>query len=399
MSDRIYAITVPKWGIEMQEGTITEWRAAVGDTIERDQELVDIETDKIVNTLESSHAGVLRRIVVDADETLKVGALLGVISGADVDDAQIDSFIADFRPLDASFGVGEELETSAPSESAPPATKAPASAPPAARSAGKASPVARRLAEKLGVDLAQVEGTGRNGRISREDVEAAAQAASTTSTAEATSGSTIETLSPRAMTAAKRMTESKTTIPHFYLGRELDMSAALASKQSGGWPLTAGILKALATALAEHPRINAHFQDDSLKLHSTVDINVAVDTEDGLLAPLLKNVAGQSIDDVASSLKDIAQRARGNALKAGELNPGGITLSNLGMFGIDDFTAIINPPQLAILAVGRIRPRRFEMDGEEIPAMAACLSCDHRALDGATGARFLESFQQALNSL
>lgn len=392
MADRIHAITVPKWGIEMQEGTITEWRASVGDAIKRDQELVDIETDKIVNTLESPHSGVLRRIVVESGETLKVGALLGVIANADVDDGDIADFIAAFRPVDASFGVGEDLAPGKPkTASAGQAGAAPS------QPSGRVSPVARRLAEKLGVDLGQVTGTGRNGRISTEDVEAAA--ASRAGAPKSEESWDAEKLSPRAMTAARRMTESKTTIPHFYLNRELDMRHALSAKESNGWPLTAGILKALAAALEAHPRINAHFEGDSLRRLPGIDINVAVDTEEGLLAPLLRDVGSGSVEDIAERLRALAERARGNALKAGELNPGGITLSNLGMFGIDDFTAIINPPQVAILAVGRVRPRQLEVGAEAVPAMAACLSCDHRALDGAAGARFLQSLQEALDAL
>lgn len=391
-SDMIHAVTVPKWGIEMQEGTITEWRAEVGDAIARDQELVDIETDKIVNTLESPHAGVLRRIVVETNETLAVGALLGVISDPDVEEGDIDAFVESFKPVDASFGVGENLAP-AKSDDAKPRPEREESQ----SKSGRASPVARRLAEKLGVDLSQVKGTGRNGRISREDVEAAV--ANGGSEDETGSAAEAEPLSPRQLTAARRMSESKTSIPHFYLSRELDMRHALARKADAGWPLTAGVLKALAAALGKHPRVNAHFGDDAVTVHQGVDINVAVDTEDGLLAPLLSGVDGLPIEELAVQLSDLAERARTGGLKAGELNPGGITLSNLGMFGIDSFTAIINPPQVAILAVGRVRPRRLEIDGEEVAAMAACLSCDHRALDGAAGARFLESFQQALDDL
>ena len=400
MAKRIHPITVPKWGIEMQEGTITEWRAEVGDAIDKDQELVDIETDKIVNTLESPASGVLRRQLVETGETLKVGELLGILAPADVSDEDIDGFISAFVPADASFGVGDSFEATPAAEQ--PAPEPNESAPDASEvepgGASKASPVARRLAEKLGVDLSRVKGTGRNGRISTEDVEAAASNAATADVKPPGAGGPAGTpLSSRALTQARRMTESKQTIPHFYLVRDLDMSNAVAQQRSSGLPLTAIIVQAMVKALKAEPSVNHHFRDNRLLTREPIGINVAVDTSEGLVAPLLDELDTLEAAEIATRLKALAARARERSLNAEDLKPGGITLSNLGMFGISGFSAIINPPQVAILATGAVRPMQLEVDGPMVPSMSATLSCDHRAIDGATGARFLAALQASLN--
>ncbi|MEJ8567364.1 dihydrolipoamide acetyltransferase family protein [Elongatibacter sediminis] len=392
MAERIYPVTVPKWGIEMQEGTITEWRVAQGEPVEKDQELVDIETDKIVNTLEAPVSGILRRCLVPDGETLNVGALLGVIADATASDEEIDAFIESFVPADASFGVGGDDEPAVAKEPAP-RPKSPDPVP--AAGPARISPVARRLAEKLGVDLSGVTGTGRNGRISREDVEAAAKARpSAPGTA---SGRTAGTpLSGRARSQARRMVEAKQTVPHFYLSRELDMSRAVQRQSDEKLPLTALILEAMVRAMQAEPAINAHFSEDRILVPEHIGINIAVDTPDGLVAPLLPALDGLAADRIAEPLAALAARARDRKLEAADLEPGGTTLSNLGMFGITAFSAIITPPQVAILAVGAVRPVLLSADAAAVPAMNATLSCDHRVLDGATGARFLAALNEAL---
>ncbi len=394
---RIHPVTIPKWGIEMQEGTVTEWRVASGEPVSKGDELIDIESDKIVNTMEAPASGILRRIVADVDSTLKVGQLLGVIADADVPEADIDAFVDDFVPADASFGIDDDEETpkAAKSEAREPKAPEPAATQPVPAGEVKASPVAKRLARKLGVDIATVKGTGRNGRISTADVEAAA-AAPGDATPEAGSGDAIP-LSSRERTAARRLVASKQDIPHFYLQRDLDMRAALAAKERDGVPLTALLLKALAGALAARPRLNAHLDGDVLRPQAGVAVNVAVDTPEGLVAPRLGGVDEQDVTELAQALKTLAERARDRQLSGDDLVPGGITLSNLGMFGITEFTAIINPPQLAILAVGTLRP--LDLGEGPVPAMTATLSCDHRAIDGAEGARFLAALQESLDAL
>jgi pyruvate dehydrogenase E2 component (dihydrolipoamide acetyltransferase) len=201
------------------------------------------------------------------------------------------------------------------------------------------------------------------------------------------------------MAQARRMTESKQTVPHFYLSRDIDMTAAVALQKSSGLPLTAIIVRALVKALQAEPAVNMHFQKDALQKPAEIGINIAIDTEEGLVAPLLGNLEKLGLDETAANLKSLAQRARDRKLEKPDLQAGSMTLSNLGMFGIHSFSAIINPPQVAILAVGSIRPLQLKMEAGAVPAMTATLSCDHRALDGATGARFLQAVQVAIAEL
>ena len=279
--------------------------------------------------------------------------------------------------------------------------------------------MARRLAQKLGVDITAVAGSGRGGRIVTADIEAAAANPPATGTRVATTppapaanapastppaakdpaAAGAQPLSGRALSAARRMVEAKQNIPHFYLQRELDMRAALAAKQRDGVPLTALLLKAMATAMQAQPQVNTHFADDALHPQKGAAINVAIDTPEGLVAPLLPGCGQMSTAELAASLKALAEKARRRELAAADLQAGGITLSNLGMFGISSFSAIINPPQVAILAVGGVRAPEPAAGEGPAAVMSATLSCDHRALDGASGARFLAALQDALNEL
>ncbi|MEM7432185.1 MAG: dihydrolipoamide acetyltransferase family protein [Pseudomonadota bacterium] len=378
MADALYPITMPKWGIEMQEGTITAWQIEIGGAVTKGDELIDIETDKIVNSMEAPVDGVVCRHLVAEGDTLKVGELLGVIAtAADVDDAAIDAFVKDFVPADASFGIDDEEASVAPAaEAAPPA--APAS------SGGniRVSPVAKRRAKELGVDLSAVVGTGRNGRISKEDVEVAAASAGSS-----TEAPTVTAMSSRRQTIARRLTQSKQDIPHYYLTRSIDVTAALAQKSSSV-SLNAILLKAIAAALVKHPNVNCHVVDNGVQSFDSVDINMAVDTENGLSAPLLRDVASQSLSEITTAAAAIADKARSNQLSASDLELGGFTVSNLGALGIESFTAIINPPQAAILAVGAA------VDGH----MKVTMSADHRVIDGADGARFLQTLADCLQN-
>lgn len=392
MAENLYPITVPKWGIEMQEGTITGWQVAVGASVEKGDELIDIETDKIVNTMEAPVSGVVCRQLVDEGQTLKVGELLGVIATGNAGDNEIENFIRDFVPADASFGIDDDATTAAPESIPPP----PAETTVQPTGSVRASPVAKRLAKELGIDLSTVQGTGRNGRISKEDVEAAAAAQSGSDRGSETS---IEPLSSRRQTIARRLAASKQEIPHYYLTRTINVDKAMAAKSETA-SLNAIILKAVAGALADHPTVNAHVHDGGIERRSTVDINMAVDTDQGLSAPLIRNVDQLQLDALTQTIADLGARARDNRLESADLELGGFTVSNLGALGIESFTAIINPPQAAILALGAVYKTPIIRDGSiaEEQRIRVTLSSDHRVIDGADGARFLQSLAEHLET-
>ena len=391
---RIHAITMPKWGIEMQEGAITSWHVDIGGAVTRGAQLLDVETEKIVNTVEASVEGTLRRIIGSVGDTLPVGALVGIVCEGDVSDADIDRFVREFKAADASF----EPETSASASPTSPATvTAATSAAPSAEREDEArvSPIARRLAEKLGVDLSKVTGTGRNGRISKEDVESYHAKQSTA----------VETVPMSAMrlAIARRLTESKQTIPHYRVQADVDCAAlevARSQHAAAGRKISVNdlLIFALARTLAEFPDVNACLENDTILRRRNADIALAVSTEGGLITPVLRSAESKDVITLAQEARDLAGKARDNKLTREEITGGSFTLSNLGMFGIDAFDAVINPPQVAILAVGSIRDVVVLHNGAPAAGrlMTLTLSCDHRVVDGALGARFLSALKQRI---
>lgn len=391
---RIHAITMPKWGIEMQEGAITSWHVDLGGSVSRGAQLLDVETEKIVNTVEASVEGTLRRIIGSVGDTLPVGALVGIVCEGEVSDADIDRFVREFKAADASF----EPETSggASPTAAAPATEAPSAAPAAEREdEARVSPIARRLAEKLGVDLSKVTGTGRNGRISKEDVESYHAKQSTA----------VEAVPMSAMrlAIARRLTESKQTIPHYRVHADVDCAALEAARSqhaAAGRKISVNdlLVFALARTLAEFPDVNACLENDTILRRRSADIALAVSTAGGLITPVLRGAESKDVVALAQEARDLAAKARDNKLTREEITGGSFTLSNLGMFGIDAFDAVINPPQVAILAVGSIRDVVVLRNGAPAAGrlMTLTLSCDHRVVDGALGARFLSALKQRI---
>jgi pyruvate dehydrogenase E2 component (dihydrolipoyllysine-residue acetyltransferase) len=399
MPARVHPITMPKWGIEMQEGTITAWQVAPGQRVARGDALLDVETEKIVNCVEAPVDGTLRRVIADVGETHTVGALLAVIAEPDVDDAEIDGFIQGFRPADASFEPQSE-----PGDS-------PVSAAGAAADTGgertaaeaRVSPIARRLAEQLGVDLSLVKGTGRNGRISREDVEAfAAQRSQATAAAPASVAepASRERLSATRATIARRLTESCQQIPHYRLVADLDVGALITrrtalAKSGTRVSLNDLLLRAVALALTEHPMINAQFTGEEILHFHHADVAIAVATPTGLVTPIVRSADTKPVATLAVEARDLSDRARAGRLTREEIGGGTFTISNLGMFGVRAFDAIINPPQVAILAVGAAAERVVARNGEPAVAtmMTVTLSSDHRVVDGAVAGAFLETLR------
>jgi len=402
MASHISAITMPKWGIEMTEGTITGWRVKVGEQIERGTEILDVETEKIVNAVESPASGVLRRIIADAGDTLAVGALVGVIADESVGDAEVARFVDSFVGAVVSFEP--ESDTPAPTAPAPLGASHESSQP---GEEARVSPIARRVAERLGVDLAQVIGTGRNGRISKEDVEAfAARGAGSPPTSVTVAPTTSQRvrMSARRVTIARRLSESKQTIPHFRLDIDVDFGPILRAKRDltavTGERVTVNdlILRAAALALIQHPMVNAQLDGEEIVQFGNADIAIAVAAEAGLVTPIVRDANLKSVLIIAKESRDLIHRARLGTLQRDEISGGSFTISNLGMYGISRFDAIINAPQVAILAVAASSPRAVVRDGVVMSADVATLtlSMDHRVVDGAVGAQFLVTLKQIL---
>ena len=388
----IYPIAVPKWGIEMVEGTITTWNKSEGDVIAKGDEVFEMESDKIVNVWDAPVAGVLRRIVAAAGDAHPVGALLGVIAAADVSDADIDQFIA------------EHSTTKTDTEAAPAAaeTAAPQQTVQTGDAYTRSSPSVRRLADERGVDLGTVTGTGRRGRITDDDVKAA-----TGSGSSAPEGVQVIPLSATRKTIARRLTEAKQSIPHFYLTAEYALDGLLAHRaklnETGSVKVSVNdlLVWSVAQALMKEPRVNVNLVDDSIHQFDAAHISVAIATDEGLYPATVRNADTLSPAEIAEATAVLAEKAKTGKLTKDDISGGSFTVSNLGMFGITQFTAIINPPMGAILAMGKASQQAVVREGEiGIATMLnVTLSCDHRVIDGAVGAQFLATLDDVIAAL
>ena len=404
MSD-IYPIAVPKWGIEMVEGTIVTWTKAVGDAVSKGDEVFEMESDKIVNVWESPVDGVLRRRIVEEGETLPVGEVLGVIAAAEVEDAAINDFIRNFAGQEATADP-EPATVAAPAS--PPATPPATGIAPSSDTGRRVNPVVRRLAAELGVDLDTVAGTGRNGRITKEDVELAAQSngGATAATAEP-AGVEVIPLSPTRKTIGKRLSEAKREIPHFYLTTEYELDSMLAHRaslnESGGQKVSVNdlLVWCVAQALMKVPQVNVNLVGDDIHQFKHANVAVVIATDDGLYPATVYQADTLSPAEIAARTAALAERARSGSLTREDISGGSFTVSNLGMFGVSTFSAIVNPPMGAILALGKGSEQVVVRDG--VPAVAtvvnATLSCDHRVIDGVVGARFLEALGQEIRAV
>ena len=400
MSARIVAVVVPKWGLEMTEGTVSSWLKQPGDMVARGEPLIEIESEKIVNSLDAPAEGMLRRILLDAGNIAAVGSLIGVIADASASEDDLDRFIRDFRPPDSGDAPAEPSTVAAAAPSAD-AVTAPATSD---TGAVRVSPPVRRLAESLGVSLAGLRGSGPNGRILQEDVERAArggaQDGAAGGSAPATASAAAETprLEPWSATRraiAKRMQDAARDIPHCYLVTDVDASALLAQRErlrSGTEPPSVNdlIVHAVTRVLPRHPRVNAHHSDEGSRVFSHAHVAVAMATPDGVLAPVVPYADLLPLAALSAALRELRERVAQRKLGKTDLEGGSFTVSNLGMYGVREFTSIITPPQSASLAVGAVRKEGAAA------TLTLTLSCDHRALDGATGAAFLRDLKEEL---
>lgn len=430
------AVQLPALSPTMKEGRITKWFKKEGDKISSGDEIAEVETDKSNLAIEAYDDGVLLKILVKEGESAPVGGNIGWIGKAGEAVPEGGSAGAPAAPAPAPAASAAEpekkAEASAPQASAPPpaapnpptaAASAPKPVPPAGETAGggdrlRASPLAKKMAETQQIDLGSVQGSGPSGRIVKRDVEAAM--AKGTGGAPASNAKAAKAplpvrapgvrvppqnvpVSNMRKVIAQRLSEVKPGVPHFYLTVELEMDSALqlreeAKSQELKISVNDIIVKATAMAVRRFPRINQVFAGDSIQQLTNVDVGVAVAIEDGLITPIIKDADQKGLAEIGQEVRDLAEKAKKKALRPEEYTGGSITVSNLGMFGIDSFIAVINPPQAAIIAVGRVEPKVVVREGEMVirQIMSCTLSGDHRVIDGAVGAQFLQELRSLL---
>lgn len=415
----VKVVTMPRLSDTMTDGTVATWLKKIGDSISEGDILAEIETDKATMEFESFNAGTLLYIGVQEGQSAPVDSILAIIGPAGTD---VSAIAANFKA-----GGTAEVATETKTE-----TKETTAAPVAASSTTNngrvfASPLAKKIAQEKGVDLTQVKGTGENGRIVKKDVENF-----TPQAAQAQPQKAVETSAPATATApqvkpfvpagetyveevknsqmrktiARRLAESKFTAPHYYLTIEVAMDNAMASREMiNGLPDTKVsfndmVIKACAMALKKHPQVNSQWKDDVTVINHHVNIGVAVAVEDGLVVPVLRFADQMTLSQIGANVKDVAGRARNKKLQPAEMEGSTFTVSNLGMFGITEFTSIINQPNSAILSVGAIVEKPVVRNGQIVVGntMKVTLACDHRTVDGATGAQFLQTLRQYLEN-
>lgn len=407
-------VLMPRLSDTMTEGVIASWLKNVGDTVKKGDVLAEIETDKATMELESYKNGKLLYQGAKQGEKIAVNDLLCIIG--EEGKVDVDAVVAAAKGGGATAEapkqeVKKEAETSAPVAEA----QAPAEAASASTNGRiKASPLAKKLASEKGIDLSKVSGTGDGGRIVKSDIDnykpsaQPAAAASTGTQAPAAPAGQVSfeevPVSQMRKVIAKRLGESKFSAPHFYLTMAIDMDAAVASRaklnevSSVKISFNDMVLKACAVALKQHPKVNSSWLGDKIRINHHVNIGVAVAVEEGLLVPVVRFADTKSLSQIAVEVKEFAQKAKDKKLQPADWEGNTFTISNLGMFGIDEFTAIINPPDACILAIGGISQVPVVKNGAVVPGnvMKVTLSCDHRVVDGATGSAFLQTLKSLL---
>lgn len=416
-------VLMPKLSDTMTEGVVAEWHKQVGDEVSSGELLAEIETDKATMEFESFFDGVLLHIGVEKGGNAPVNAVLAIIGekGEDVEailkEAESAAPVEEAKE-DASPSPAPAAEAAPPTPTPAPVTPAPAPVPapvpaPAASVAeanGRvfASPLAKKMANEKGIDLTSVQGTGENGRIVKRDIDHYVPyvGASKKRGFVGTESFTDETVSQMRKTIARRLSESKFSAPHFYLTLDIDMDAAIALRKQmnalEGIKISFNdmVIKAVGLALREHPNVNSSWYGDFIRRNEHIHIGVAVAVDEGLLVPVVRFADGKEMQEIGAEVRDLAKKAKSKKLQPQEWEGNTFTISNLGMFGIEEFTAIVNPPDSCILAVGGIKNVPVVKDGAVVPGnvMKVTLSCDHRVVDGATGAAFLQTFKEMMEN-
>ncbi|MCL4290907.1 MAG: 2-oxo acid dehydrogenase subunit E2 [Thermoleophilia bacterium] len=402
-------VTLPRLGQGMESGTIVRWLKAEGDEVAQDEPLYELDTEKVTQEVESPATGVLLRIVAPEGSEVPVGAPICVI-GAVGEEVVVSASPAPAAQAPAAAPAAPAAAPAAPAAEAPKVEAAP-------DGRVKASPLARRMAKERGVDLAAVVGTGPDGRVVAEDVERAAAGeapaaapvpAATPAVAPVPAPAEAETvkLSRVRRTIARRLSEAWQA-PHFAVSMTADMSRVVQLRETlvartpegAARPTYSDILtKVCAVALLRHPALNAHYVDGEIRRFPTANVGMAVAIPDGLVVPVLRGVEAQTVPALAAARQELVARTRAGELTPADVDGGTFTISNLGMYGVERFFAVLNPPQVAILAAGAIGDHPVVEAGEVVvrPRMEMTLSCDHRAVDGATASEFLRTVRELL---
>ena len=413
-------LIMPQMGYDMEEGTLLRWLKAEGDQVQRGEPVAEIETDKAVVEIEAIATGVLRKMLVEEGVTVPVGSPIGIVAGEDEDITGYDS--------EVSHGTAERKQPS--SRETEPAISSDTSggtpSAPVTADSVKASPVARRIARELGVDLGQVHGSGPGGRIVREDVEshAAARPEASESDDGAPADKSPSLAAPSSPTRlpmesqrveltrmrqaiARSTSQSKQGTPHFYVTTEVDMTDAVSLRAKFNETLGEGIrvtindviLRGVVIALNQYPRLNSSYHDGYIDIYPYINLGVAIARDQGLMVPAIVNAQDKSLVELAVACKDLIERAQGGHLRQEEYN-GTFSTSNLGMFGVDDFSAIILPPQAAVLAIGAVKKQPVVLNDQIVvrQMMKTTVSVDHRVSDGMEGAQFLQELKAVLEN-
>ena len=401
------SIVMPQMGYDMKEGTVVRWHKQEGDPVSRGEVIADIETDKATVEFEAYTSGVLRKIVVPEGVAIPVGRLIAVIT--EPDEPLPDDILAD-EPAPAVAAAGDRGDKEAPA-AVPAVTMPRPGQAPAPDGEIRASPIARRLAREKGIDLALITGTGPGGRIVEDDVlnyaEAPAVPATGSTSAPAPEGERVE-LSRMRQAIARVTVDSKRDAPHFYVTADVDMTKAMVLRGDVNQAIPAEsrvsvndlVIKACAIALERYPKFNATFRGDYLQMNPRINIGIAIALEAGLIVPGISDCEGKSLLDIATASRDLISRANSGTLRNEEYSGTTFSISNLGMFDVDSFTAIIFPPHAAVVAVGTVKEQAVVREGALAVAqiMTATLSVDHRVADGAEAAVFLMEVKKLLEN-
>ena len=415
MAEIVY---MPKLSDTMVEGVVAGWNKKVGDAVKEGEILAEIETDKATMEFESFYDGVLLHIGVETGNAAPVNSVLAIIGQPGEDVSALLANAGAPAVAETAAPVAEEVKAAPVVESkpapAPVVESKPAVAAPVSNANGRvfASPLAKKLAEEKGVDINQVAGTGESGRIVKRDVDhyvPYVPAAGSGQVVAVQSGVESYTDVPNSQmrkAIAKTLTASKFSAPHFYLKMEVDMDNAIAARaainSNSGSKVSFNdmIIKAVAASLRKHPKVNADWIGEAIRYNNHIHVGVAVAVEEGLVVPVVKFADTKGIAQLGSEIKDLATRARDKKIKPEEMQGGTFAVSNLGMYGIEDFTSIINPPNGCILSVGQIKQTPVVKNGEIVPGnvLKLSLSCDHRVVDGAIGSEFLQTLKNLLEN-